>query len=442
MQKISTLYRVLLAFEFILIVVLFTQRGLILSDASSYRVAWTTTWGGPFRDYSYDAVFSGDALFVTGASFSYGPSPINLILLKYSEDGELIWNQTYWNGGYTMGRGLASYGSSIYISGIHMVENASYSLLLKYDLDGQLIWSKEWRPGPNAKSSGVAIDDRGNIYVTGYVILSSLENREFLLKYSEDGNLLFSKVIDSNGTETAWGLSVSDAVYICGEVTYNTTIMETTGVSTAKMLLRKVSLDCELIWSRELSIGLDNVANSVDSVNEIVVAGYTLYNNGTAKSVLLRYSENGDLKSTQILGGSPIEDMAWGVAKTGLYTYLVGHSRPSLTDLGDASVYKLDPDGKVLWESYFRDYSIDRARAVTIHGDDVYVVGENYWRTLDMQVLVMKYVSPNIVLTPEESQVLKLSPIGIGILLIIVTIYRLTCIRSMKKKLTWDSATH
>jgi hypothetical protein len=434
MQKINALYLVLLAFEFILIIILFTQRGLILSDASSYRVTWTTTWGGPSRDYAYDAVFSGDALFVTGASFSYGPGPLNLILLKYSEDGELIWNQTYWNGGYTMGRSLASDGSSIYINGIHMAENASYSLLLKYDLDGQLIWSKEWRLGPDAKSSGVAIDDRGNIYVTGYVILSALENREFLLKYSEDGNLLFSKVIDSNGTETAWGLSVSDAVYICGEVTHNTTIMEKTGVSTAKLLLRKVSLDGELIWSRESSIGLDNVANSVDSGSEIVVAGYTSYNNGTAKSVLLRYSGNGDLKSIQILGGSQIEDMAWGVAKTGLYTYLVGHSRPSLTDLGDASVYKLGPDGKVLWESYFRDYSIDRARAVTIHGDDVYVVGENYWRTLDMQVLVMKYVSPNVTLTPEESQALKISPMGIGALLIIVAIYGMARIRHVRKR--------
>jgi len=46
-----------------------------------------------------------------------------------------------------MGRGAASDGDSIYVSGIHIGENVSYSLLLKYDLDGRLIWEREWRPG-------------------------------------------------------------------------------------------------------------------------------------------------------------------------------------------------------------------------------------------------------------------------------------------------------
>jgi hypothetical protein len=423
MRKVGALYLILLAFEFVLIAVIFTQRGLILSDASEYRVAWTDTWGGPLRDYSYDAVFSGDALFVTGASFSYGPGPLNLLLLKYSGDGELIWNQTYWEGRYTMGRGLATDGASVYVSGIHIAEDAAYSLLLKYDQDGGLIWSREWRPGPDAKASGVALDPAGNIYVTGYVIESDTENRGFLLKYTENGDLLFSKVFESNGTETDWGLAVGDAVYVCGEVTMNTTILEKTGVYTAKMLLRKVSLDGETIWSREASIGLDNVANSVDSAGDVVVAGYVSFNNGTSRGVLLRYSRDGELRSTQMLGTSTLGDMAWGVTQAGSYTYVVGHARPDFTDLSDLSIYKLGPDGEVLWENYYSDYSIDGARAVTVHGDDVYVVGETYWRALDIQVLVRKYVSPNVALPPEVSQALILSPIAVGALLLVVALY-------------------
>ncbi len=433
MRKVGALYLILLAFEFVLIAVIFTQRGLILSDASEYRVAWTDTWGGPLRDYSYDAVFSGDALFVTGASFSYGPGPLNLLLLKYSGDGELIWSQTYWEGRYTMGRGLATDGASVYVSGIHIAEDAAYSLLLKYDQDGGLIWSREWRPGPDAKASGVALDPAGNIYVTGYVIESDTENRGFLLKYAEDGGLLFSKVFESNGTETDWGLSVGDAVYVCGEVTHNTTILEKTGVYTAKMLLRKVSLDGETIWSREASIGLDNVANSVDSAGEVVVAGYVSFTNGTSRDVLLKYSRDGELRSTQMLGTSTLGDMAWGVTQSGSYTYVVGHARPDFTDLSDLSIYKLGPDGEVLWENYYSDYSIDGARAVTVHGDDVYVVGETYWRALDIQVLVRKYVSPNVALPPEVSQALILSPIAVGALLLVVALYMVARFRERKE---------
>ncbi len=421
MHRVGVIYLILLASEITSIAVLTTQQRLIQSDPSSNSIAWAKTWGGQYRDYSYDAVFAGGALFVTGASFSYGPGLNNLILLKYSQDGELVWNETYSLGGYTMGRGTASDGASIYVCGIQITANSSYSLLLKYDLDGRLIWEREWRPGQDAKSTGVALDGAGNIYVTGYVTASETTYNEFLLKYNSDGDLLLSMTVDSKDTETAWGISVSDAVYLCGEVGYNTS----SPLPTTKMLLRKISLDGKVIWSRESSIGVENAANCVDAKQEISVAGYTLFDNGTAKEVLRRYSPDGTLKDTLILGESPIEDMAWGIATAGQYTYLVGHARPNFNDLADASVCKLGPDGKLIWRDYYGGTNIDRARAVTISGDDVYVVGETYQLGLDMQVSVKKYVSPNAALSPELSSSLKLLPIVIGCLLLLVEIYDL-----------------
>jgi hypothetical protein len=64
--------------------------------------------GGKYRDYSYDAVILNDALFVTGASFSYEPGPVNLILLKYNQEGELAWNKTYPPRSYVLWQGTAS----------------------------------------------------------------------------------------------------------------------------------------------------------------------------------------------------------------------------------------------------------------------------------------------------------------------------------------------
>ena len=83
MRRVGVIYIILLVSEITSIAVLGTQRGLILSDPSSNHVSWATSRGGALRDYSYDAVFVSGALFVTGASFSYGPGPVNLVLLKY-----------------------------------------------------------------------------------------------------------------------------------------------------------------------------------------------------------------------------------------------------------------------------------------------------------------------------------------------------------------------
>ena len=418
MRGLGLILIILLVSEFTSILILGTQKTLILSHPSSNHVAWSTSWGGVLRDYSYDAVLTSGSLFVTGATYSYGPGPVNLVLLKYSGEGVLAWNKTYSLGGYTMGRGAASDGDSIYVSGIHILGNVSYSLLMKYNQEGRLIWEREWRPRIDAKSTDVSLDEAGNIYVTGYVVDSPQLNSEYLLKYSGGGDLLYSKIVDSQNSETAWGISVSDAVYLCGEAGYNTSSPR----PVTSMLLTKMSLDGTVLWSRETSIGVGNAANAVDAKDVISVAGYAMFMNGTAKEVLRQYSPNGDLVYTLVLGESPIEDMAWGVVSAGQYIYVVGHARPNFTDMADATVCKIGPDGRLIWRDYYGGTNIDRARAVSVSGNEVYVVGETMMYGLDMQISVKKYVSPNAALNPELSLSLQLSPMAIGCLLFMVQI--------------------
>jgi hypothetical protein len=125
--------------------------------------------------------------------------------------------------------------------------------------------------------------------------------------------------------------------------------------------------------------------------------------------------------------------MAWGIATAGQYTYVAGHTRPTPAHLADASVCKLGPDGDVIWWDFNWGDILDRARAVTVSGDDVYVVGETYQNGVDMQVLVKKYVSPNVALSPELSRSLKLSPLAIGCSLLVVEIYVIIRIRRITR---------
>lgn len=422
MRIIEAIYLLLLVCLLGSAITLHIQSGRILADPTSIKLDWKETWGGEYRDYSYSATFIRDGLYVTGASYVEGTAKLKLILLRYEENGTLAWSQTYWRDGYAMGRGIVSGSDNVYVSAIHISDEASYSLLLKYDLNGNIIWEREWNPGPNAKASGIALDSAENVYVTGYVQETPTENRVFLLKYDPRGDLSYAMVYPGNGTETAWGLTVRDAVYICGESTVDPAAAEETGVPQASTLLMKIGADGELIWRRKTRVGLDNVANSVYAKDGVTVAGYTSYANGTSKIIILRYLCDGELASTRILGDALIEDMAWGIAEAGDYAYVVGHTRTIFSDLADASILKLGADDSVLLEHRYVDYSIDRARAVVVNGDDVYVVGETYWRNLDMQVLVIKYISPNASLSPRVSQALRISPLVIGTILIILQI--------------------
>jgi hypothetical protein len=450
-RTVAILYIILLVSEFASIAILTTQQKLIQSNPSSASINWTRNWGGQYRDYAYDVTFNDGALYVTGDSYSYQGGPVNLFILKYSREGVLAWTVTYsptspilasetspdhangkrvevsntipLDNTYTMGRGVASDGNYLYICGIYTKANSSSSLLLKLDKDGQIIWEKQWNPEHDAKSTGVALDESGNIYVTGYVGSSASMNHEYILKYNGRGDLLFSKVFDSEYTETSWGISVSDAVYICGEAGYNNSATDIPGLVKHNMLLTKIDFEGNRIWSKNYSSGYNNVANSVDAGQEISVAGYTKFDNGTSKIVLLRYGSECDLRYSKIFGESNAEDVAWGIVVAGQYTYVVGHTCPYFHHPADACICKLGPDGDVLWWDYNWGEIRDRALSVTVSGDEVYVVGETYQSGVDSQVFVTKYDSPNFVLSPNVILSLKFAPLIIGCLFLFLNIY-------------------
>jgi hypothetical protein len=450
-RSFAIIYILLLGLEFASIAVLTTQQKLIKSNPSSANITWIRNWGGNYRDYAYDTVFDDGALYVTGDSYSYQSGPVNLFILKYSRDGVLAWTVIYsptspilasgtsqdhasrgrvevsntitLDSIYTMGRGIASDGNSLYVCGICTKENSSYSLLLKLDKDGNIIWVKQWNPEHDTKSTGVALDVSGNIYVTGYVAVSASMNHGYLLKYNGEGALLFSRVFDSDYTETSWGISVSNAVYLCGEAGYNNSATNIPGLFKHNMFLTKIDFEGNLIWSKKYSSGYNNVANSVDAKQEISVAGYTKFDNGTSKIVLLRYSPEGDLRYSKIFGESNAEDVAWGIVVAGQFTYVVGHTCPYFHHPADASICKLGPDGDVLWWDYNWGEIRDRALSVTVSDDEVYVVGETFQSGVDSQVFVTKYESPNFILSPNIILSLKLAPLIIGCLFLILNIY-------------------
>src|SRR5512140_3876904 len=110
MRRVAAAYAAILVCQIALVYILSMQRGLMLADPAAHSHAWTRTWGGDQRDYAYDAAVAGGALYVTGATFSLGETPEQLLLLRYDSNGTLSWNATYGVGGYSMGRGIVTDG--------------------------------------------------------------------------------------------------------------------------------------------------------------------------------------------------------------------------------------------------------------------------------------------------------------------------------------------
>jgi hypothetical protein len=409
--KASHIYIVLCAIELLLIGALFLDSVYLRDRPKSSSQVWASTWGGEGRDYARGIATSEGFLYVTGDTTSYGPGNENVFLLKYSGDGGLIWNRTWGGEGFSMGRGIAAVGGSIYVCGIRYTENRSSSLLIKFDDTGSPVWSKEWRSGSDTYGRSVAVDPSGYIYVAGYTRNRS-ESQSFLLKYEADGALTWARLFNESESETGWAVTVDDGVYLCSTTGVGAAQAVSTAAPRTRMTLRKLGSDGSLKWSRTWGSGLENYGLAAASQGDRVLqAGFTRLVNGTAFAALLEYTSDGDLIHTRLVGDPP-ECIAWGLAPAGPYVYLVGQQiSPNYMDAKDAYIAKIDGDGDMIWSRIWGGFGDDIARSVAVEDDRVYVAGITYGRGEGGEVFLIAYTSPN----PQWSPAALIEPASLAV---------------------------
>jgi hypothetical protein len=187
---------------------------------------FSQTWG--VSGNSYGNGVAADNLgnvYVVGTTTSLGVGS-QIVLLKYDSSGNLLFQRTV--GGtqnsYGTGVGVDS-GGDVYVTGytysLGPTPGISAVILLKYDPSGNILFQTTWGGKQNDAATAIAIDIDGNVYVTGYTKSYSLTPgvpSAFLLKFDQSGNLLFQRVWGGNRGEFAYGVAVDAAenAYVTG----------------------------------------------------------------------------------------------------------------------------------------------------------------------------------------------------------------------------------
>ncbi|MBL4861582.1 MAG: hypothetical protein JKY09_01000, partial [Crocinitomicaceae bacterium] len=207
-------------------------------------------------DNSDNILLTGDFISTIDMDPSAGianlSSDINndVFIAKYDPSGNYVWAK---NMGGTIGE-VWSYkialdpDDNIHLAGRYkdtvdfdpsyitenlITSNASGdAFIAKYDVSGNYVWAKSISGGNTEKCRGLAIDDSGNMYITGnfgatvdfdpsigVANLNSQDGRIFLAKYDPLGNYVWAKNISgSNVSQSSWGivLDKSGHVHITG----------------------------------------------------------------------------------------------------------------------------------------------------------------------------------------------------------------------------------
>ena len=236
------------------------------------------------------AVDDSSNVYIGGVSSGQGTNQ-DFTIIKYDKDGNEMWVARYdYQNGIDVLHDLAVDDSGyIYVTGMCGPLDYSEVLTIKYDSNGDTVWTSRHQSAGGFFCCGEALtlDDSGNVYVTGGDISPDIDCDFLTIKYDKDGNEIWAANYDWPGIidqEWAHDIAVDEEgnVYVTG--TYEASYLA---------LTIKYNPEGETLWTRWSENNCtDGWQIALDELANVFVAG-NAYSTG---SVTIKYDSEGTVQ--------------------------------------------------------------------------------------------------------------------------------------------------
>ncbi|WP_408598028.1 M10 family metallopeptidase C-terminal domain-containing protein [Limnohabitans sp.] len=236
------------------------------------------------------------------------------------------------------------------------------------DYQRQVLWTRLLGSSSYGGADALTTGADGAIYMAGYTG-GSIDGQAnsggidaFLTKYNPDGSKAWTRLLGSDGFDSAFALTTGadGAIYMAGYTPGSLDGQANSGSYDA--FLTKYNPDGSKAWTRLLGSSSDDFAYALTKGADgaIYMAGYTLgsldgqANSGGFDAFLTKYNPDGSKAWTRLLGSSS-DDVALALTKgADGAIYMAGRTSGSLdgqaySGNGDAFLTKYNPDGSKAW---------------------------------------------------------------------------------------------
>jgi hypothetical protein len=353
--------------------------------------AWVARNAGPgIADDRAKAVAVDDDgnVYVTGQRG--GPNGLDLATIKYDPSGAEVWARLYDGPAHGNDAGAAvavDDDGNVYVTGYSFglgtgTEEQDY-VTIKYDASGTQLWAARYN-GPVGdwdEAFALAVDAAGNVHVTGRSNNSGIWfDFDFLtIKYDPAGNALW--VARYNGPADDWDEAVDLALDGDGNVYVTGGATRQPGTAYRDYATVKYDASGTLQWARLLDGEGRNsdtaTAIAVDDLGHVVVTGYSSGSAGTVYNyVTVQYDTAGALQWARSY------DSAFSFSADVAYALGVdeaGNVYVTGSSVLDYATVKYDVAGNEQWVRRFGTTSADDIPAALAVGASgaVYVTGES-----------------------------------------------------------------
>lgn len=299
---------------------------------------------------------------------------IILCSLFFSEKISSQINQEWVNiysghGSFTELKGMTiNKNSDVYVTGFSHTINGDLYVTRKYSSSGSVLWHDEISSGTYGVPYDITIDDSGYVYITGYYDFSNQDKNIFIIKYSPDGDTVWTKkfnILNSEEIGVSITLDKSRKLLITGWTNNN-------------LITVKYSLDGDYIWHRIFQPPTGYVIPKkiiTDDSNNIYCAGVNVYSG--SKLFLIKYDSSGNLNWVQYengdIEGYDPKNMISVDSRNNIY--MIGSSQDTST-MGQMLVCKFKSDGNLIRKNTL--YSGQCNSLVIDSEDNSYVTGYSH----------------------------------------------------------------
>ncbi|QDU91319.1 Beta-propeller repeat protein [Pirellulimonas nuda] len=260
------------------------------------------------------------------------------------------------------------------------------AFIIKYHEDGDLLWRRQLGTPDTDVASALAIDENGDIFVSGYTFGDLFDESRgdydaFVVKYAADGTPIWATQFGDSQRDfvDAIALDRLGRVYAAGRI-------EGISGSNVAASVHGLSSNGDLTWTATAATPVEAIAFGVATGEDgVFITGRTRgdlggVNAGSSDIFLQKYSFAGKLQWSHLLG-TPGNDEARSIATDGRgNAYVAGYSSGQLgggnAGGSDAFLAKFSADGDLVWTSTWGTPSPDFAYSVSADQyGNLYVAG-------------------------------------------------------------------
>jgi len=328
-------------------------------------------------------------IYVTGSGWGDG-SDFDYTTIKYASEGDTLWVRHY--------NGLGNYqdvanalavddSGNVYVTGYSwddfLFGYYNYTTI-KYSPTGDAIWVRRY-DGPGNSSDAaqsVAVDDSGNVYVTGWSVVNGTDFDYATIKYSPAGESLWVRRYNGPGNDRdmayALTLDMLGNVYVTGSSDNVFSVPDYTTI--------KYTATGDSVWVRHYN----GPGNSTDQPYALAVDGQgNVYVTGSSWGGIstrgdyatIKYDQNGNtLWERRYNGSGNSADVAWDIKVDESGKVYVAGGTLSLTTHMDFGTIKYNSNGDTIWARFYNgeDNQYDQAFKLALDTQgNVYVTGSS-----------------------------------------------------------------